>query len=103
MDLNAQKTLLLDRRAELTGDLSKIEDSLDDPLPKDWEDRASERQGDEVLEALGKADLDEIRRIDAALDRIEAGSYGTCAKCGDPISDERLQAVPTAALCRNCA
>ena len=103
MDLNAQKTLLLDRRAELTGDLSKIEDSLDDPLPKDWEDRASERQGDEVLEALGKADLDEIRRIDAALDRIEAGSYGTCAKCGDPISVERLQAVPTAALCRNCA
>ena len=74
MDLNAQKTLLLDRRAELTGDLSKIEDSLDDPLPKDWEDRASERQGDEVLEALGKADLDEIRRIDAALGRNDDGS-----------------------------
>jgi RNA polymerase-binding transcription factor DksA len=103
MDLNAQKRLLLDRRAELTGELSKIEDSLDDPMPKDWEDRATERQGDEVLEALGNADLEELRRIDAALDRIEAGSYGTCAKCGDPISDERLQAVPTAALCRNCA
>lgn len=103
MDLTEQKTLLLKRRAELTEDLSEIEDKLDDPMPKDWEDRASERQGDEVLEALGNADLDELRRIDAALARIEDESYGICAKCGDPISDERLRAVPTAALCRNCA
>ncbi|MCR9109896.1 TraR/DksA family transcriptional regulator [Marivita sp. XM-24bin2] len=103
MDLTEQKTLLLKRRAELTEDLSEIEDKLDDPMPKDWEDRASERQGDEVLEALGNADLDELRRIDAALARIDDNSYGICAKCGDPISDERLRAVPTAALCKNCA
>lgn len=103
MDLTVQKNLLLKRRAELAEDLIDIEDKLDDPMPKDWEDRASERQGDEVLEALGKVELDELRRIDAALARMEDGSYGTCAKCGDPISDERLSAVPTAALCRNCA
>ena len=103
MDLTEQKTLLLIRRAELTEDPCEIEDKLDDPMPNDWEDRPSERQGDEVLEALGNADLDELRRIDAALARIEDESYGICAKCGDPISDERLRAVPTAALCRNCA
>jgi len=103
MDLNDTKELLLKRRTELTGDLAKIEDSLDDPMPKDWEDRASERQGDEVLEALGNADLDELRRIDAALSRIEKGTYGICVKCGDTISEERLQAVPTTPLCRNCA
>jgi RNA polymerase-binding transcription factor DksA len=103
MDLNAQKDLLLKRRAELTGDLVEIEHKLDDPMPKDWEDRASERQGDEVLESLGKADLEELRRIDAALGRIADGSYGICAKCGDAISEDRLNAVPTAALCRNCA
>ncbi|WP_439122644.1 TraR/DksA family transcriptional regulator [Marivita sp.] len=103
MDLTETKDLLLKRRAELTGDLADIEDKLDDPMPKDWEDRASERQGDEVLEALGNADLEELRRIDAALERIEAGTYGTCAKCGETISDDRLRAVPTAALCRTCA
>ncbi|MEN8658263.1 TraR/DksA family transcriptional regulator [Marivita sp.] len=103
MDLTEQKNKLLNRRAELTGALAEIEDKLDDPMPKDWEDRASERQGDEVLEALGNADLDELRRIDAALGRIEDGTFGICAKCGDPISDERLVAVPTAALCRTCA
>jgi RNA polymerase-binding transcription factor DksA len=103
MELTAQKTLLLERRAELSGALLEIEDKLDDPMPSDWEDRASERQGDEVLEALGNADLEELRRIDAALSRIEDGTYGICAKCGNPISDQRLTAVPTAAVCRNCA
>jgi RNA polymerase-binding transcription factor DksA len=103
MDLNHQKDLLEKRRAEITGELSRIEDSLDDPMPQDWEDRATERQGDEVLEALGKADLDELHRVDAALGRIEAGTYGVCVKCGEPITDERLSAVPTAALCRVCA
>lgn len=103
MDLAAQKDLLLKRRAELADDLDEIENALDDPMPKDWEDRSSERQGDEVLEALGKSDLAELRRIDAALNRIADGSYGTCAKCGNEISEDRLTAVPTAALCRNCA
>lgn len=103
MDMAKQKEALLKRRADLTDAMADIEDKLDDPMPKDWEDRASERQGDEVLEALGNADLEEVRRIDAALDRIAAGTYETCPKCGDPISDERLVAVPTAALCRNCA
>ena len=53
------------RRAELLRDLAKIEDTLDDEPPKDWEDRAVERQGDEVLESLGQHDQDELRRIDA--------------------------------------
>ncbi|MCI5109398.1 MAG: TraR/DksA family transcriptional regulator [Marivita sp.] len=103
MDLTAQTNLLLARRSELSDALVDIADKLDDPMPKDWEDRASERQGDEVLEALGNAELEELRRIDAALQRIEDGSYGTCAKCGDPIAEDRLRAVPTAALCRACA
>jgi len=103
MNLAAQKDLLLKRRTELTADLDEIEDALDDPMPKDWEDRSSERQGDEVLEALGKSDLAELRRIDAALNRIADGTYGTCAQCGDEISEDRLMAVPTAGLCKNCA
>lgn len=103
MDIDTQKRALLARRAEITGDLAEIEDKLDDPMPKDWEDRASERQGDEVLEALGHVELDELRKIDAALKRIEEGVYGVCPKCGETISDERLLAVPEAALCRTCA
>lgn len=101
--MTTPKTILLARRAELLGELADIEDKLDDEPPKDWEDRASERQGDEVLEALGASDLAELRQIDAALARVEAGTYGTCLNCGDPISAERLAVLPAAPLCKTCA
>lgn len=91
------------RRAELVGELKDIEDKLDDEPPKDWEDRASERQGDEVLESLGAHDASELRQIDAALARIEEGTYGDCAKCGSEISAERLDALPATPFCKTCA
>ncbi|MEE4189736.1 MAG: TraR/DksA C4-type zinc finger protein [Roseobacter sp.] len=103
MDVLAKKEELMRRRAALVGDLSEIEQALDAPQPTDWEDRASERQGDEVLEALGQAELIELKRIDAALVRIADGTYGMCMACEQPISDARLDAVPDAALCRFCA
>ncbi len=91
------------RRAELLRDLAKIEDTLDDEPPKDWEDRAVERQGDEVLESLGQHDQDELRRIDAALRRYAEGTYGVCVKCGDDIAPKRLAAVPDTPFCATCA
>ncbi|WP_227271691.1 TraR/DksA family transcriptional regulator [Roseobacter weihaiensis] len=103
MDIKVQEQILRARRDELAGGLSEIEHALDKPMPKDWEDRSSERQGDEVLEALGHVELAELKRIDAALARIEDGTYGDCLKCGEPISDARLDAVPDAALCKTCA
>ena len=103
MNPQVQKLTLQARRAAIAGDLLEIEHSLSQAAPKDWEDRASERQGDEVLERLGAVEYDDLRRIDAALQRLEDGSYGVCPKCGETISDERLVAVPEAALCRGCA
>lgn len=102
-DPDAARKTLLARRAELIGEIEGIEDQLDDPQPKDWEDQASERQGDEVLEALGEHDRAEVRRIDAALARIEAGTYGVCVKCGNDISDERLAVLPDTPFCKSCA
>ena len=103
MDADTAKATLLKRRAELQDEMLRIEDSLDDPPPKDWEDRAAERQGDEVLEAKGNFDATELRRIDAALARIEDGSYGICVKCGDEISAARLDLLPATPLCKTCA
>lgn len=40
--------------------------------------------------------------IDAALKRIEDGTYGTCTNCGKPIAPERLEARPWATLCIDC-
>ena len=94
---------LTDRRAALLKDLDQIEDALDDAAPKDWEDRAVERQGDEVLEAMGHHDAEELRRIDAALARHAAGDYGICVTCGEDIAPERLDAVPETPFCAKCA
>jgi RNA polymerase-binding protein DksA len=40
-----------------------------------------------------------LEAIDAALGRIDAGTYGTCERCGEPIGAERLEALPWATLC----
>jgi RNA polymerase-binding protein DksA len=40
--------------------------------------------------------------IDGALERIQAGSYGTCVNCGKPIAEDRLAAVPWATHCIDC-
>jgi DnaK suppressor protein len=40
-----------------------------------------------------------LEEIDAALRRIEEGTFGTCLVCGRPIDEERLEAVPYATLC----
>ena len=90
------------RRDYLNRALHDIEDTLDQPPSKDFEDRATERESDEVMESLGNSGLAEIRQIDAALARIDDGTFGVCVACGEDISPERLEIVPHAARCRKC-
>lgn len=97
------KEKLETRLKELNLRLGAIENSLDQPGNKNIEDQATERENDEVLEGLGDAGLMEIRMIHAALKRIEDGVYGECVVCGADISPERLELLPHAPRCRNCA
>ena len=97
------KLALLKRLKELGVRLEGIEDALEEPHSKDWEEMAVEREGDEVLESLGVSGQAEIARIKAALARMAAGEYGFCVRCGEEITAERLDVVPEAPLCRNCA
>jgi RNA polymerase-binding transcription factor DksA len=65
-------------------------------------DHASEMLDREVDESL-EDNAEEIgREIDAALERIDAGTYGVCVNCGQQIPEERLDAVPYAVLCLSC-
>ena len=45
----------------------------------------------------------QLRRIDAALERLAEGDYGYCADCGEPIAPRRLELDPCAAVCIACA
>lgn len=57
----------------------------------------------EIDYTLEETDERVLKAVDAALHRIEEGTYGTCVSCGKPISDERLEARPWAELCIDCA
>jgi RNA polymerase-binding protein DksA len=62
-------------------------------------DTASETYDRELDEGLEEDAREQLRQVDEALARIEAGTYGTCRICGKQIPVERLEAVPWTTLC----
>ncbi|MCU4653892.1 TraR/DksA C4-type zinc finger protein [Roseibacterium sp. SDUM158016] len=102
-DLAERRAQLEARLAVLDERLHEIEEELDSHQSKDWEELATERESDEVLESLGVSGQAEIARIKAALARMDDGEYGYCTKCGTKISEERLDLLPWTPFCRSCA
>ncbi len=58
-----------------------------------------ERERDLALSAQA---MESIEAIDLALARVDQGTYGVCERCGQPIPEERLRALPHASLCVRC-
>ena len=96
---------LRQRLAHLEGRLDTVEHDRrrdTNTLDPDWEEQATVRQNDEVLDELAEAERLQARAIRAALQRIEDGSYGQCVTCGEPIDPRRLEALPYATQCMAC-
>lgn len=55
------------------------------------------------VQALRDGARHDVSEAEAALERIGAGTYGTCERCGAPIAAERLEARPVARTCLRCA
>ncbi len=89
--------------AELIDRAEIIEDDLRHPLDADSEEQAVDLADDEALAGVDDVLRKEIADTRNALGRIANGTYGTCANCGAEISENRLEALPTATLCINCA
>lgn len=64
-------------------------------LASDYADRERDR-------ALSAIEMEQIAEIDAALLRIEDGTYGVCVDCAEPISPGRLEILPYATRCVSC-
>ncbi|MGB7345630.1 MAG: TraR/DksA family transcriptional regulator [Pirellulaceae bacterium] len=90
------------RLDQLTKRAEGIDSQLSEPVNADWEERATESEGDEVLASLGNIAVKEISDIRDALARIEKGTYGTCSRCKQAIPAERLEAIPFAKTCTTC-
>jgi RNA polymerase-binding protein DksA len=71
-------------------------------LHRDLADHATDLFDHELDDSLGENAGQILREIDTALERIDDGTYGTCARCGKEIPVERLDAVPYAVLCVEC-
>ena len=65
-------------------------------------DNASELSDSDRENAILEAAADQRKQVEAALARIEAGTYGTCTDCGQQISEARLQVRPEASRCIEC-
>jgi DnaK suppressor protein len=103
--LAADRARTLDRLAGLDRELAGIIEAAqsangDDEHDPEGATIAFEREHGAAL--VGQAHR-HLAEIDAALHRLDDGSYGICAGCGIPIAAERLAARPTAATCITCA
>ncbi|MEV5541558.1 TraR/DksA C4-type zinc finger protein [Saccharopolyspora shandongensis] len=89
----------LERHLESIGEVSTWT-GTDDEHDPEGATLAYERAQVQGLLADARHELDELDRAAARLDN---GTYGVCARCGNPIAPERLEALPAATTCIACA
>jgi DnaK suppressor protein len=103
--LLAERARALSRAAALDREFAGIAEAASEPGTDDEHDPegatlAFERQH---TAALLERTREQITEIDAAIARLDAGTYGVCLRCGQPVGQERLAARPAAATCVRCA
>ncbi len=90
-------------RARLMDQIGKLEKP--EEFGSDVEDFSEEQEEAESFAgdvAAGQALKERVNEIDAALNKIRAGEYGKCEKCGMEISEKELDLVPESQLCEHC-
>jgi RNA polymerase-binding protein DksA len=93
-----QKVEALDEGTSQKDELGEV--AVYDQHQADVATNTFEREQDQAIDATLR---DELKQIDEALQKIEVGSYGICERCKKPIAPARLEALPYATLCIDCA
>ncbi len=108
LDIDVIRTNLEGQRARLIDQLDELGATPSGDLRADLDygdgfaDAAATTA--ERTERIGLVDTlkGQLDEVEGALSRIEKGTYGVCARCGDPIPPERLEARPESTLCVAC-
>jgi DnaK suppressor protein len=109
--MDAAKERLMAERARVVDEVQSLQDdlarSLEDATDEDGNDSHLGDSATETLDREIEQSLEEnaehlLASIDAALERIDNGTYGICERCGKPIGEERLEALPYATKCIEC-
>lgn len=101
-DLQAQLTELRDEYDKAIADLNDLQRTSNDGAGDDQADAGTKTFEREQEMSIAHNRLDLLTQIERALDRLDAGTYGRCESCGNPIAKARLQAFPSATLCVAC-
>jgi DnaK suppressor protein len=113
-ELESFRNVLQGLRARLRGDLDQMTDEAlrrDQPdssgnlsnVPLHMADVGTENYDQEFTLGLIESEQATLEEVFEALNRIDSGSFGRCLECGDPIAKQRLQALPYARHCIQCA
>jgi DnaK suppressor protein len=111
VDTERFRSLLLEERRRVENALRHLQDENSGTIEEETEDETFDNHlGDaasitfdrEMNYSLEGNSGHVLAAIDEALRRIDDGSFGTCARCGNPIAQERLEAMPYATKCIDC-
>ena len=107
MDTDTARKRLEEMRGELDKSIAVLQgeqpaERIGSDSPQDPADAGTNLSENDRTQAVLEAAKVQLRAVLDALDRIEHGSYGTCADCGSPIPEGRLDARPEAARCVKC-
>lgn len=109
-ELAKYREILLDKREALLGQVASLDEVVANSAkatetsksPLSIAENASDAYEQDFAFMSMESEEGLLRKIEVALQRIQEGSYGECADCGDPIKPERLEALPFASLCIDC-
>jgi RNA polymerase-binding transcription factor DksA len=106
------RAALVTRRDDITADLERLGQEMQWLGVEQEDERGGlgnhlAEDGSSVMEQerIGTVseDLrDVLRQVEGALGRIESGTFGTCQRCGKPVNEERLEAIPYVEFCIEC-
>lgn len=102
-NFEAIKKDLIARKYALEEKLNQLaKEKVSDDQVQDPGDQALSSTMELLKNSFQDAEIEEYNRIVRALEKINDGTYGICADCGEPISEKRLQSYPNAARCLSC-
>jgi len=101
-ELKRYREQLLAERDQLVHEMDRIRESLPEEVHPAGEHETAPSEGVEADVSLATAEGAQLRAVEAALERMKAGTFGKCERCGRAIPKARLQAVPSALHCASC-
>ncbi|MBW8742696.1 MAG: TraR/DksA family transcriptional regulator [Acidobacteria bacterium] len=106
-ETNRRRTALIDQQRSLRREMADLGADPDaDEVAFDadtgFADRSHSTEERERVMTMARSLRMNLREVERAIKNIDDGSYGRCERCGDPIGEERLDAIPWAPLCIDC-